>query len=209
MGYEPGDKCTKDEMLATRDGCVHWCCSRLTGRRVEMSAGQLHVLLVHNRYRSGQPSGENHVVDHEPALLADAGHRVSRFERRSDDIASMSLLAKASVPLRVADATEFVVAVDAAIIVLSPLGLIRDHLEMVNRLNLVESDVVGYIYKRALRPSHSAGTGVMVCPVDSLARPAWTPRSRPPVCPRRVVRAPGVVVRSPFGPLRSQHRGLA
>jgi glycosyltransferase involved in cell wall biosynthesis len=34
-------------------------------------------------------------------LLTDAGHRVTRFERRSDDIASMSLLAKASVPLKV------------------------------------------------------------------------------------------------------------
>jgi hypothetical protein len=80
---------------------------------------------------------------------------------------------------------------------------------MVNRLNLIESDVVGCIYKRALRPSHSAGTGVMVFPVDPLVRPAPTPRSRPPTCPRRVVRAPGVVGRSPFGPPRSQHRGLA
>ncbi|GAB3453074.1 glycosyltransferase family 4 protein [Actinophytocola sediminis] len=61
----------------------------------------MRVLVVHNRYRSGQPSGENAVVDQEVALLADAGHQVSRFERHSDDIASMSLPAKASVPLRV------------------------------------------------------------------------------------------------------------
>ncbi len=66
-----------------------------------MSARRLRVVIVHNRYRSGQPSGENHVVDQESALLADAGHRVTRFERRSDDIVSMSLLAKASVPLKV------------------------------------------------------------------------------------------------------------
>lgn len=61
----------------------------------------MRVLVVHNRYRSEQPSGENTVVDQEVSLLAGAGHRVSLFERRSDDIAAMSPLGKASVPLRV------------------------------------------------------------------------------------------------------------
>lgn len=61
----------------------------------------LRVLVIHNRYRSEQPSGEDRVVDQEKALLADAGHRVSTFERRSDDIAGMSLLGKAAVPFRV------------------------------------------------------------------------------------------------------------
>ena len=65
------------------------------------AARQLRVLVVHNRYRSEQPSGEDRVVDQEVALLADAGHQVSRFERRSDDIAAMSLLGKAAVPFRV------------------------------------------------------------------------------------------------------------
>jgi glycosyltransferase involved in cell wall biosynthesis len=59
------------------------------------------VLVVHNRYRSEQPSGENNVVDQEVELLRSAGHDVASFERRSDDIASMSLLGKATVPLRV------------------------------------------------------------------------------------------------------------
>jgi glycosyltransferase involved in cell wall biosynthesis len=59
------------------------------------------VLVVHNRYRSEQPSGENNVVDQEVALLADGGHDVSLFERRSDDIAAMSLPGKVAVPLRV------------------------------------------------------------------------------------------------------------
>lgn len=61
----------------------------------------MRVLVVHNRYRGEQPSGENRVVDRETALLADAGHDVELFERRSDDIATMSPLAKAAVPLRV------------------------------------------------------------------------------------------------------------
>ena len=64
-------------------------------------ARKLRVLVVHNRYRSEQPSGENRAVDQETALLADAGHRVSTFDRRSDDIATMSLLEKAAVPFRV------------------------------------------------------------------------------------------------------------
>ncbi len=66
-----------------------------------MSARRLRILVVHNRYRSEQPSGENRVVDQEMCLLADAGHHVSVFERRSDDIASMSLLDRLAVPLRV------------------------------------------------------------------------------------------------------------
>jgi glycosyltransferase involved in cell wall biosynthesis len=61
----------------------------------------MHVLVVHNRYASAQPSGENKVVDQEVALLRGAGHRVEVFERRSDDIAARSLLGKAAVPLLV------------------------------------------------------------------------------------------------------------
>ncbi|MGW1894108.1 glycosyltransferase [Streptomyces sp. NPDC002004] len=61
----------------------------------------MQVLVVHNRYASAQPSGENKVVDQEVALLREAGHRVGVFERRSDDIAARSLLGKAAVPLLV------------------------------------------------------------------------------------------------------------
>ena len=66
-----------------------------------MSTAGLRILVVHNRYRSGQPSGEDRVVDQECELLRAAGHQVERFERRSDDISSMSLLNRALVPLRV------------------------------------------------------------------------------------------------------------
>ncbi|WP_406368873.1 glycosyltransferase [Streptomyces sp. NBC_00647] len=61
----------------------------------------MHVLVVHNHYASAQPSGENKVVDQEVELLRAAGHRVEVFERRSDDIAARSLLAKAALPLLV------------------------------------------------------------------------------------------------------------
>lgn len=61
----------------------------------------MHVLVVHNRYSSAQPSGENNVVDQEAELLRAAGHRVEVFERRSDDIGAMPLATKAAVPLLV------------------------------------------------------------------------------------------------------------
>ncbi|MFD8419717.1 glycosyltransferase [Streptomyces sp. NPDC059668] len=61
----------------------------------------MHVLVVHNRYASAQPSGENKVVDQEVALLREAGHQVGVFERRSDDIAARSLPRKAAIPLLV------------------------------------------------------------------------------------------------------------
>jgi Mrp family chromosome partitioning ATPase/capsular polysaccharide biosynthesis protein len=54
--------------------------------------------------------------------------------------------------LQVADATELVDASDAAIIVLSPNEQIRDHLEMVDRLKLIGTDVAGYIYSQAPMP---------------------------------------------------------
>ena len=58
--------------------------------------------------------------------------------------------------LQVADATEMVDAADAAIIVLSPEELIRDHVEMVDRLKLIGTDVVGYIYSQAPMPPQLA-----------------------------------------------------
>ncbi|MGW3040384.1 glycosyltransferase [Kitasatospora sp. NPDC001159] len=61
----------------------------------------MRILVVHNRYASAQPSGENKVVDQEVGLLREAGHRVELFERRSDDIAARSLLGKVAVPLLV------------------------------------------------------------------------------------------------------------
>lgn len=61
----------------------------------------MHVLVVHNRYASAQPSGENKVVDQEVELLRASGHQVELFERRSDDIAELSLPGKAALPLLV------------------------------------------------------------------------------------------------------------
>ena len=60
----------------------------------------MRILLVHNRYRSGAPSGENRVVDQEGAALSALGHEVIRFGRSSDEIEQWSLAKKASLPAR-------------------------------------------------------------------------------------------------------------
>lgn len=59
----------------------------------------MRILLVHNRYRSTSPSGEDRVVDQEHAALQAAGHVVGRFERSSDEIADFGLPRKALLPV--------------------------------------------------------------------------------------------------------------
>ena len=62
----------------------------------------MKVLVVHNRYRSTLPSGENNVVDNEIELLREAGVDVHVFLRSSDEIAVMNTrqrLAVATSPL--------------------------------------------------------------------------------------------------------------
>ncbi|MGW1342869.1 glycosyltransferase [Kribbella sp. NPDC002412] len=61
----------------------------------------MKILLVHNRYRSTAPSGENRVVDQESAALAEAGHEVRHFERFSDEIEEWPAWQKATLPARV------------------------------------------------------------------------------------------------------------
>jgi glycosyltransferase involved in cell wall biosynthesis len=61
----------------------------------------MKILMVHNRYRSTAPSGENRVVDQESEALTAAGHEVRHFERHSDDIEGWPALKKATLPARV------------------------------------------------------------------------------------------------------------
>jgi glycosyltransferase involved in cell wall biosynthesis len=60
----------------------------------------MRILQVHNRYRSGAPSGENRVVDQEGEALAALGHEVIGFGRSSDEIEQWSVAKKASLPAR-------------------------------------------------------------------------------------------------------------
>lgn len=58
----------------------------------------MKILILHSRYRSVAPSGENVVVDAEASLLAEAGHDVTVWQRHSDDIATWPLVRKAMLP---------------------------------------------------------------------------------------------------------------
>lgn len=61
----------------------------------------MRILLIHNSYRSAQPSGEDMVVAQELELLTAAGHEVVRHFVESDSIAGMTKIEKAKVPFRV------------------------------------------------------------------------------------------------------------
>lgn len=50
--------------------------------------------------------------------------------------------------LQAAVATELVDAADAVVVVMGPHEPVRDHLEVLRRLDLVEANVVGYLYRR-------------------------------------------------------------
>lgn len=54
----------------------------------------MKILVLHNRYASREPSGENVVVDRECRALREAGVEVERFERSSDRIPDMGLVEK-------------------------------------------------------------------------------------------------------------------
>jgi glycosyltransferase involved in cell wall biosynthesis len=60
----------------------------------------MRVIVVHNRYRSKNPSGENAVVDLEVELLQDAGVQVAVLERSSDEIATFSRRDRMSLALQ-------------------------------------------------------------------------------------------------------------
>jgi len=60
----------------------------------------MRVLVVHNRYRSENPSGENAVVDLEVDLLRGAGVDVAVFERSSDEIDAFSRRERAGLAMQ-------------------------------------------------------------------------------------------------------------
>ncbi|MFB9234526.1 glycosyltransferase [Plantactinospora siamensis] len=59
----------------------------------------MKVVVAHNRYRTGQPSGENTIVDAEIEQLTGAGVEVLPFLRSSDEIPELPPAARALLPL--------------------------------------------------------------------------------------------------------------
>ncbi|MFI5692975.1 glycosyltransferase family 4 protein [Kribbella sp. NPDC051586] len=60
----------------------------------------MRVAMLHNRYRTGQPSGENTVVAQTVDLLRNSGHEIDLYARNSDDIAQLSRKDRALLPFR-------------------------------------------------------------------------------------------------------------
>ncbi len=56
--------------------------------------------MVHNRYRSDMPSGENRVVDDEVQLLRDRGMDIETYQRSSDEIADFGVREKLGLAAR-------------------------------------------------------------------------------------------------------------
>ena len=60
----------------------------------------MRVAMLHNRYRTGQPSGENTVVAQTVDLLRNSGHEIDFYARNSDDIAELGRNDRALLPFR-------------------------------------------------------------------------------------------------------------
>ncbi|MGH3076057.1 MAG: glycosyltransferase, partial [Gaiellales bacterium] len=107
----------------------------------------MRVLVVHNRYRSAQPSGENAVVEEETALLREAGAVVELLSVESDDIAGWPAAKRLTLPARVVWSRDGARAVRRAI-----AGFRPDVVHAHNTFPLLSP--------AALRAAH--GTGVRV-----------------------------------------------
>jgi len=59
----------------------------------------MRILLAHNAYRSGAPSGEDFVFRNERALLESHGHEVALYERYNDDIDESGISKKIKLAL--------------------------------------------------------------------------------------------------------------
>ena len=73
------------------------------------------VLVVHNRYRSDSPSGENQVVDAQVALLRGAGLDVETYIRSSDEIATFSRAQRVELAVRPIFSREDTAGIDTVI----------------------------------------------------------------------------------------------
>ena len=106
------------------------------------------MLVVHNRYRSGLPSGENRVVDDEVRMLREAGVAVDTLLADSDDIADFSPVQRAGLAVRPIVSPESVRTVRARIAACRP-----DVLHLHNPYPLVSPWVV--------RAAHQEGVPVV------------------------------------------------
>jgi glycosyltransferase involved in cell wall biosynthesis len=125
----------------------------------------MRVLVVHNRYRSAQPSGENAVVEEETALLREAGATVELHSVESDEIAGWPAAKRLTLPGRVVWSRAGAASVRRAIAGFGP-----DVVHFHNTFPLLSP--------AALRAAHGAGVRVVqtlhnfrpLCPAATFLR---------------------------------------
>lgn len=125
----------------------------------------MRVLVVHNRYRSAQPSGENAVVEEETELLRGAGAVVEVLSVESDDIAGWPAAKRLTLPGRVVWSREGARTVSRAI-----AGFGADVVHFHNTFPLLSP--------AALRAAHGSGVRVVqtlhnfrpLCPAATFMR---------------------------------------
>jgi glycosyltransferase involved in cell wall biosynthesis len=105
----------------------------------------MRVVVVHNHYRSAQPSGEDKAVELEMALLREAGLELSLYERSSDEIANFPLKSKAGLPPRVIRSREDAERLGALLDETSP-DLVHVH----NTFPLISSAAIATAARRGL-----------------------------------------------------------
>jgi len=125
----------------------------------------MRVLVVHNRYRSAQPSGENAVVEEETTLLREAGATVELHSVESDEIAGWPPAKRLTLPGRVVWSRTGAASVRRAIAGFGP-----DVVHFHNTFPLLS--------RAALRAAHGAGVRVVqtlhnfrpLCPAATFLR---------------------------------------
>jgi glycosyltransferase involved in cell wall biosynthesis len=118
----------------------------------------MKVVVAHNRYASGQPSGENVIVDAEIAQLGAAGVEVLPFLRSSDEIGTFSTAQKVLLPLSPIRGTDSQGALAALIKSEKP-----DLLHLHNPYPLISPAVVRTAHRHGLPVVHTVHNYRQVC----------------------------------------------
>jgi glycosyltransferase involved in cell wall biosynthesis len=105
----------------------------------------VRVLVVHNRYQSTVPSGENRAVDAEIDALREAGVDVVSYQRSSDEIPAMSPAQRLTVPFLPLHSRRAVADLDALMAAERP-----DLLHLHNPWPLISLSVVPAAHRRGV-----------------------------------------------------------
>ncbi len=122
-------------------------------------------LLVHNRYRSVEPSGENVVFDDEAAELARRGHEVEVWTVSSDEIADYSHLQNLRLPFRTIWSGESARALRTAVRAFRP-----DVVHLHNTFPLITSSVIPMLRREGVPTVATVHNYRLTCAGGSLYR---------------------------------------